>query len=276
MPFWLLYRISDVLFVVIYYCIGYRKEVVLQNLKSSFPEKSSEEIYKIARQYYLYLCDLMLETLKTLTISKKEMMERCILTNESVLLMNRLYKENKNLVLVMGHYGNWEWAGAAFSYSLNHKLFVIYKPLANKYFDRLLYKMRTRSGTGLIPFKDVMRGMLNNKNQINTTAFIADQTPQPDSAFWTTFLNQDTPVFMGTEKISQKLNYPIVYTSIKRIKRGYYSVNISLLFENPAATTEGEITITHTKQLEAEILNNPIIWLWSHRRWKHKRTLSSK
>jgi len=245
---------------------------VIENLKNSFPEKSTEEIKKISKEYFKYLCDLMLETLKTLTMSKEEMMKRCVMDPKSIQLMQRLYNENKNLVLVVGHYGNWEWAGACFSYNLDYKLYVIYKPLANKYFDRLIYQMRSRPGTGLIAFKDVLRSMIKHKDHLNVTAFIADQTPHPDSAYWTTFLNQDTPVFIGTEKIAQKLDYPVVYSSIKKIKRGYYSLSIDMLFEQPKDTNEGEITITHTKKLENEIKEYPSIWLWSHKRWKHKRS----
>lgn len=271
MPFWLLYLVSDGLYFILYYVIGYRKKVVLENLKNSFPEKSPDEIKKICKEYFRYLCDLVLETLKTLTISKEAMMKRCTMNPDSIKLMKKLYSEKKNLVLVVGHYGNWEWGGACFSYNLDYKLYVIYKPLANKHFDKLIYKMRSRPGTGLIAFKDVLRSMIKHKDHLNVTAFIADQTPHPESAYWTTFLNQDTPVFVGTEKIAQKLDYPVVYSSLKKIKRGYYILSIDMLFEQPKNTSEGEITIAHTKKLEKEINAYPPIWLWSHKRWKHKR-----
>jgi KDO2-lipid IV(A) lauroyltransferase len=131
--------------------------------------------------------------------------------------------------------------------------------------------MRTRFGTKLIAMNDTFRDMIRNKNEVNATAFIADQTPAPESAYWTTFLNQDTPVFKGTEKIAQKMKYPIVYTQVKRTGRGFYEIQAEMLIENPGDTTEGEISEMHTRRLEKDIINQPETWLWSHRRWKHKR-----
>jgi len=173
----------------------------------------------------------------------------------------------------MGHYGNWEWAGNSFSLQCKQQLYVIYHPLSNKYFDKLMYDLRTRFGTKLYAMKDTMREMIRNKNEVNATAFIADQTPSPDSAYWTTFMNQDTPVFWGTEKIAQKLNYPIVYITIKKIKRGYYEVDSELLINEPKNTSLGEISELHTRKLESDIITQPSIWLWSHRRWKHKKNV---
>jgi KDO2-lipid IV(A) lauroyltransferase len=134
-----------------------------------------------------------------------------------------------------------------------------------------MYDMRSRFGTKLYAMKDTMREMIKNRHEINTTAFIADQTPSPEGAYWTTFLNQDTPVFWGTEKIAQKLNYPVVYVTVNRVKRGYYEVNTEYLVKEPKNTKEGEISELHTKKLEQDIISQPEIWLWSHRRWKHKR-----
>lgn len=174
----------------------------------------------------------------------------------------------------MGHLGNWEWGGNTFSLLCKHQLYVIYHPIANKNFDNLMYGMRSRFGTKLIPMKDTFRSMLANRNELNATAFIADQTPQPDNAYWTTFLNQETPVFRGTELIAKKLNYPIIYLKVKKIKRGFYELCAEMLCENPSITKEGEITEMHTKRLEQDIIAQPETWLWSHRRWKHKRPVN--
>jgi KDO2-lipid IV(A) lauroyltransferase len=134
-----------------------------------------------------------------------------------------------------------------------------------------MYKMRTRFGTKLIAMKDTFREMLENKNELNATAFIADQTPAPESAYWTKFMNQDTPIFRGTELIARKINYPIVYATVKRVKRGEYVMYAELLCETPKATSEGEISEMHTRKLERDIIEQPEVWLWSHRRWKHKK-----
>ena len=177
--------------------------------------------------------------------------------------------------MVMGHLGSWEMGGAYFSLLPLHQLYVIYHPLANKHFDRLLYRMRTRSGTKLYAMKDTFRGMIKNRKEVTATAFIADQTPSPDNAHWMTFLNQDTAVFKGTETIARKLDYPVIYLSVIREKRGQYTVHSELLVEHPQELSENELTEMHTRRLEQDIINHPETWLWSHRRWKHKKPEST-
>lgn len=270
LPFWLLYRVSDLFFVILYYVLGYRKKVVMENLRNSFPEKSEKEIKKIAFDFYRYLCDLFLETFKSLTVSKETMRVRCKMNEGAQTLFDSYYTQQQSIILVMGHFGNWEWAGNTFD-SSKHQLFVIYHQLSNTYFNQLVIKMRTRLGTKLIEMKSTLRDMVANRKSVTATAFIADQTPFPENAYWTTFLNQDTPVFAGTEKIASKFNYPVIYVSVKRMKRGYYEIFAELLFENPKQTKEGEISEAHTRRLEKDIIAQPAIWLWSHRRWKHKR-----
>jgi len=263
------------MFFLIYHVVGYRKKVVYENLKNSFPEKTHQELKTIEKQFFKYLCDLILETLKTLTISKQEAIKRCGYTPKTLEIFNELHQKKQSCILVMGHFGNWEWAGNTFSLVCKQQLYVIYHPLSNKQFDGLMYSMRTRFGNKLYAMKETIREMVKNRHEVNTTAFIADQTPAPESAYWTTFLNQDTPVFWGTEKIAQKFNYPVVYVTINRLKRGYYEVDTEYLFHEPKNTHEGEISEAHTRKLEQDILKQPEIWLWSHRRWKHKKPSAS-
>jgi Kdo2-lipid IVA lauroyltransferase/acyltransferase len=271
LPFPVLYLLSDVVYVLFFYVIGYRKKVVLQNLRNSFPEKSDEEINVICKNFYHYFCDLFLETFKTLTISRQKMLERCQFNPRSLQLLHKMASEKKSVILVMGHWGNWEWGGNTFSMMSRQQLYVIYHPLKNKYFDALMYRMRSRFGSKLIAMRNTFKEMLAHKAEITATAFIADQTPQPDNAYWTTFLNQDTPVFKGTEVIAKKLQMPVLYTSVKRLKRGYYELNVEMLAEFPQQTDDGEISEMHTRRLEQDIMAQPEIWLWSHRRWKHTR-----
>jgi Kdo2-lipid IVA lauroyltransferase/acyltransferase len=271
LPFRVLYSISDFLFIIIFHGLKYRRTVVDTNLRNAFPEKSEKDLYAISRSYYHYMCDLMLETFKTLTISKKQAIKHCRFHDTT--LLQKLYGEKKSIILVLGHFGNWEWAGSSMSLDTDYQLYVIYHPLSNKRFDGLIYTMRTRFGTRLIPMKNTLRDMIKNKTEVNATAFIADQTPSnPGHAYWTTFLNQDTPVFEGSEKIARLLNYPVVFGEIKRLKRGYYEVFTEMLFENAATTSVGEISEGFTRRLEAAIIKQPETWLWSHRRWKHKRS----
>lgn len=274
LPFPLMYGFSSFVYVLLYRVFGYRKKVVLQNLRNSFPEKSEAEINKICSDFYRHLCDLFIETFKTLTVSKRTMLKHCYFSPGSKELFDMLAAENKSVILVLGHYGNWEWAGNTFSLLCKQQLYVIYHPLGNKQFDDLMYKMRTTFGTKLIPMKETFKQMLANKNELNATAFIADQTPSHSNAYWTRFLNQDTPVFWGTEIIAKKLNRPVVYLTIRKPKRGYYEMHAEMLVESPAETAEGQVSEAHTRQLEKDIIAQPELWLWSHRRWKHKRPVA--
>jgi KDO2-lipid IV(A) lauroyltransferase len=274
-PFPLFYGISDVAYFLLYHVFGYRRKVVMENLRNSFPEKNEKELEKISRRYFRYLCDFFLETPKTLIITRSCAIRHCKLAPEAKALFDRYNNEKKSVILVMGHFGNWEWAGNTFSLLGKQPLYVIYHPLSNSHFNGLMRKMRMRFGTRLIAMKDAYKDMVKLKDEVNVTAFIADQTPSPENAYWTRFLNQDTPVFKGPEKIARKLNYPVVYVRMERIKRGYYVISAETLFEEPNKTTEGEISEAHTRKLETDILKQPEIWLWSHRRWKHKRPEST-
>lgn len=270
LPFWFLYRVSDFLFLLIYKVFGYRKKVVYQNLKNSFPEKSEAEIQKIQHDFYTYFFDLIVETVKTLTITPKTLEKRLAFKDTSI--FKKYFDQNQSIIIVMGHYGNWELGGARFAIEPFHKLYVVYHPLQNKHFDQLIYHMRTRLGNGLYAMKNTLRGMVADRKDTTATAFIADQTPSPHGAYWMDFLNQDTPVFTGTGKIANKFNYPVIYASVKREKRGYYDIKIEELIEKPAEKDPEEIMSIFTKRLEEDIRQQPEIWLWSHKRWKHKRT----
>lgn len=267
-----MYIVSDGFYFLVYYIIGYRKAVVLENMRKSFPGKSEAELKSLSKKFYRYFCDVFLETFKTLTISKSTMLKHCSLDADSEQFLQKLAEEKQSIILVMGHKGNWEWGGNAFSLSCQHQLYVIYHPLANKYFNGLMYRMRTRFGTKLIAMNDTFREMVKHKHELTATAFIADQTPQPDHAYWTNFLYQDTPVFLGTERIATKLKRPVLYLTVRREKRGYYKIMVDqeglMLPEN---YSEGKLTEAHTRKLENDIYDQPETWLWSHRRWKHKR-----
>lgn len=271
LPFPLLYLFSDLVFFILYRLIGYRKDVVRQNLRNAFPTKNEQEINALCKAFYHHLCDMFLETFKTLTISPATMLRHCSLTPASKALFDKLANEKKSIMLVMGHLGNWEWGGNSFSLVCTQQLYVIYHPLGNKYFDGLMYHMRTRFGTKLIPMKNTFKEMLGNRGGTNATAFIADQTPRPDNAYWTNFLNQDTPVFKGTEIIASKIGCPLVYVHIKKVRRGYYETHAEMLLEDPTNKPDGYISELHTRRLEQDIIADPVTWLWSHRRWKHKR-----
>ncbi len=271
LPFPLLYFFSDGVYVLIYHVLRYRRKTVRENLVKSFPDKLPEEIKEIEVRFYRYFCDLFLETFKTLTISKENMVKHFEIAPEAMSIFNQLAEENQSCMVVMGHFGNWEWSGNSFSICCRHQLYVIYHPLANKYFNGLTYRMRTRFGTRLIPMKNTLREMLKNREKLTATAFIADQSPLPDNAYWMNFMNQDTPVFLGIEKIALKIRYPIIYITIRRVKRGYYKAYAQRIELPSQQQKAGIITEIHTKKLEDDIRSQPENWLWTHRRWKHER-----
>ncbi|MBC7485437.1 MAG: lysophospholipid acyltransferase family protein [Cytophagaceae bacterium] len=272
LPFWALYLLSDGLYIIFYYLIGYRKKVVLQNLRNSFPEKNEKEITVLSKKFYRYFCDLILESLKTLTVSREQVKKHVVFSPASVEIFRKYYETKQSIVLVMGHMGNWELAGAGFSQLVTSpQLHILYHPLTNKKFDKLVYHMRTRLGNKLYAMNEALRGMLRDRDKITATAFIADQTPSPEGAYWTTFLHQDTPVFKGTEKLATKLNYPVLYVSVYRPERGIYRIDLEVLTDNPKNCSENEISEKHTRRLEKDIRIQPEIWLWTHKRWKHKR-----
>ncbi|MDP3468214.1 MAG: lysophospholipid acyltransferase family protein [Daejeonella sp.] len=267
LPFPVLYFLSDTLYIILYYIIKYRRKVVADNLSNSFPEKSKSELEQIEKRFYRYLADLILESVKTISISAKEIKKRFVFKNLEI--MKTYIRNGKSLIAVSGHYGNWEWGTVAIGLQLKDKALIVYKPLSDKRFEVLITSMRSRFGSMMVPMKQTLRKVNEHKNDPNVLVLVGDQTPtREESRYFTSFLNQQTAVFLGVEKIALKLKTPIVYFSINRIKRGYYECVIKPLIENPELTKEYEITEAHTKELENNICFQPEYWLWSHKRWK--------
>lgn len=267
LPFPVLYFLSDILYVFLYYIVKYRRKVVLKNLLNAFPEKSESEIKLIQKRFYHYLADLMLESIKTISISANEIKKRFVFKNLEIL--KTYLQDGRSVIAVSGHYGNWEWGPVAIGLELKEKVLVVYKPLSDKRFEELINSMRSRFGSIMIPMKHTLRKVIEYKNEPNVLVLVGDQTPtREESQYFTSFLNQQTAVFLGVEKIALKLKNPIVYFSINRIRRGYYECVVKSLIDNPENTKEYEITEAHTKELEKNIHFQPEYWLWSHKRWK--------
>ncbi len=269
LPFWALYIIADVLFFVLYYLVKYRREVVNTNLKNAFPEKTTAERSKITIQYYGFLADLIVETIKTITLSEKKARQHFKIINPQ--LLESYYANGKSVIAAAGHYGNWEIANIIGLYTKMEKL-VVYKPLSNKVFDNFFMKVRSRFNANMIPMKMIFRKIIAYKNNPTLLVLVSDQTPtRSDAYYFTEFLNQETAVFLGIEKIAKTTDYPVVFMQIEVVKRGYYTCELVPLIENPKDTAEFEITNAHVKFLEAIIRKKPQYWLWSHRRWKFKK-----
>jgi KDO2-lipid IV(A) lauroyltransferase len=274
LPFPLLYGLSDFLFFLFYYVLGYRKKIVLGNIQRSFPERSDQEHKAISKKFYRHFCDLILESLKTFTISEKEVLKRVVCKNPEVL--NDYFDKKQSVILAGGHYNNWELFAVGIDQLIKHKTIGIYKPLSNTYFDKKMRKTRSKYGLYMISTKIVKEVFEEEKNNLTVTIFAIDQSPgNPKNSYWMKFLNQDTAVLYGTEKYAKEYNYPVVYGRINKEKRGYYSFEFFNVTDQPSATRYGEITEKITHLLEQDILRLPQYWLWSHRRWKHKKPQAS-
>jgi KDO2-lipid IV(A) lauroyltransferase len=277
LPFPVLYLLSDFIYLVLYKLLGYRTNVVRQNLSRSFPEKSLEELRIIERKFFRHLCDVMVETTKSLVISKNELQRRFLFTQESAEILDGFAAQNRSYVIVLGHYGNWEWGVNAFALTRRPKLYGLYMPLKNHHYDQLMRNVRNRFGCGLISVKTASQDLTQlPTNPPHAIGFLGDQAARPERGYWMTFLHQDTSVFYGTEAYARKLNYPVVYVSIDKLRRGYYQLHARIVCKNPAELNENEITEQHVRLLENDIKRKPEIWLWSHKRWKHIRPNSVK
>ena len=276
LPLWILYLFSDLLFLLAYYFPSYRRKVVETNLRNAFPEKTEIELKHIEKNFYKHLADLFIETFKLTHMSKAHLMKRCTVSNPEI--MDRLLDEKRDTIAVLGHYNNWEWLVIIPGFT-KYKVTDSYKPLQNKFFDRFINKLRTQYGLNLVPMSFIIRDIINNrKNNINSlSVFMTDQTPiKSEIKYWTTFLNQDTPIYLGAEKIASRYDMAVVFFNLQKIKRGYYNLNIELLFEHTAGLPDHLITETHVKRLEEIIREKPEYWIWSHRRWKHKKPVENE
>lgn len=276
LPFWLIYGISDFLYIMAFHIVRYRRKVVHINLTKSFPEKSPEEILLITKKFYHHLCDFGLEMLKLSRMSEEDMKKRVLMYGDGTL--PEYYAQGRSYILLGMHYNNWEWCLFLQRY-LQSTFYVLYNPVrSSKAIERFILDARARFGAQLIPVNHSVRTTLefNKSKDSRCLVLLADQTPPANSQFWTTFLNQETAFFAGPMKIAIKTNLPIAYHHIRKIGRGKYEVHYNTLIENPSLFTEEEITMIYVRKIEEIIKAEPEYWLWSHRRWKHKRPVHTE
>jgi Kdo2-lipid IVA lauroyltransferase/acyltransferase len=273
LPFGLLTIISDLFFVVIYHLIKYRKKVVVENLRNSFPGKPTEEIKAIARKFYKHFTDLLFEIIKLGSLPEAELFKRVTVSGSEVL--SGLAEQNKSVVVVMSHSGNWEWTsqrvcfeGRGFEY-----IGVIAKEVSNPYFGEYFTNLRLRLQLGhaeIIPFTETAKHLAAIRHKKSMIITIADQTPHIDQIqYRTDFLHQDTAVFLGPERVAKTLNSAVVFCHVKKTSRMHYHIHFELITDTPQDCTKFDITNRHVKMLEEDIIAQPEIWLWSHRRWKY-------
>lgn len=268
LPFSLLYVFSDVLYGIMAYLIGYRKEVIDGNLKKAFPGKTAREIKAIRKGFYRNFTDVIVESFKSLHVSERTMRKHFKLLNPEV--FQKLYDQDKGVIMVMGHYTNFEWTAMSIPLWVPQPCYAVYHPLKNKYFSKKIVEIREQFGLTLFPMAETYPFMLNQAAKAPLYVFMADQSPHKGKIrYRIPFLNQSTPVHLGVENLSKKCDLAVVFIDIQRVKRGYYEVTAELLFENVQNTQPYEVTDAHVQALERVIRQNPEPWLWSHKRWKH-------
>ena len=272
-PFAVLYALSDVLYPVIYYIIGYRKQVVRDNLSYSFPEKTEQERKAIEKKFYRHFCDLIFENIKFAGISVSEINKRMLYNNFEPALKH--LDEGRSVMLYSSHYGNWEW-NSSFILHLpkDMPIYPIYKKQTSEVSDRIIHKIRNHFGTETIEMKNLLRVMaaMRSEGRFGMFGMISDQSPTRESLhYFTQFLNQHTAVITGTEQIARKFDYPVYYARLKKLKRGYYTSELIPVSLHPKETPEFEISEKYMRLLKEDILRDPAIWLWTHKRWKYTR-----
>ncbi|MBE9490405.1 MAG: lysophospholipid acyltransferase family protein [Bacteroidetes bacterium] len=276
LPFRLLYALSDIIYVFIYRIIGYRKKTVKENLRLVFPNKSKEEINRITKAFYHHLCDMILESIKSMTISEAEMKKRFVFANFEEI--HKITNQNKSIILMCAHYGSWEWIFILQKYT-QVKGYAIYKRLANKYFDRLVKRIRAKYNTYLITTKETITELTKSKKagEVSISGFASDQSPKVNKAFhWKEFMGIKVPVHTGAEMIAKKLDMAVVMFKVKRLKRGFYETSFETITLNPNKHSDYEITDIFLELVEKQIYEAPEYYLWTHKRWKHRDKVPEK
>lgn len=270
LPFWMLYAISDMLFFFVYYIFGYRKKVVASNLKLALPHTTEKERKAIGKEFYVHLCDMVLEAIKSLSISEKEMKKRFTISN--VATIHELAAENKNIMMFMGHYASWEWS-VILQRFIKHKGYAVYKRIENEYFDNLVKKIRARYNSELINTKQTVHklGKAIANNELLLTAFIADQTAKHWKAkHFQEFMGIKVPVLTGGEMLAKKFDMAVIYLDIRKVKRGHYAADVKLITKHPNDFPDYQITDKFLSLVEDQIKADPAYYLWTHKRWKYK------
>lgn len=269
LPFRILYMLSDGFYVILYYIIGYRKKVVLENLKLVLPEKSEQELLLIRKRFYHHLGDMMFEAIKSITISEAEMQKRYVFTNVEEII--KLEKENRSIVLFMGHYASWEWVFILQTH-IKHKGYAVYKKLSNKYFDALVKRIRAKYNSYLITTRETFPTLIKAKsdNELTLNGFVFDQSPKLEKAiYWQDFMGKNVPVHVGAEILTKRLDMVSLFLKVKKVKRGYYEAEFTDIIRNAKDYADFDITDLYLKRVEEQIHEAPEFYFWTHKRWKH-------
>lgn len=274
LPFPVLFAVSDFLAFIARSLIGYRKKVILKNLRNSFPDRSNRELHSLIPGIYRNLTDVILETFKLLTISETELKRRVRFKNAD--FVNQFYRDKKSIIITTSHLCNWEWMLGACSLILSAPIDGVYQKIKSPFFEKLMCRIRGRFGATPVEKNLVFRESLKQRNIPHILALVADQSPprSDKNVIWTTFLNQETVFYNGMERIGTSFDWPVLYAAMKRLKRGFYEIEFFELEAEPAKSKPGSIVKKYAGILESRIMENSRDWLWSHNRWKRKKETS--
>jgi len=271
-PLRVLYLLSDVLYFFLYTVSRYRKDIVLDNLRHAFPEKSQEEINTICKAFYKSFCDQWVEMLKLLTISERELNKR-FTGNWEVLEQLRI--EGKNAYVFLGHTFNWEWANVASQFNIKQQMAGVYLPLENSAFDSFVLKLRKRANGIMVSMKAKKEAFAELNKVQHVLGLIADQNPSNlNNVLWVNFMGREAPFFIGSAYMAKKGKVAVVLSSIKKIKRGYYHLEMERLCNDATEMDAEAIVKAYVAHLEKQITAQPENWMWTHRRWKHQPTMA--
>jgi Kdo2-lipid IVA lauroyltransferase/acyltransferase len=273
-PFRILYGISDVLAWFLMKVFRYRYDVILQNFSHTNLILTEAEKSKLIREIYINLSDILLEGIKSFSMSRTTVIERHKLINPEIL--DPFYEQGRSIILVTGHIGNWEWGSMSAAIQTPYRIIGFYRPLRNKFINRFIGNSRSKFGTVLAPIRQTSQSFIQYNDKPSMFLMAADQNPgNLTKAYWVDFFGKQTAFLYGPEKHARNNDYPIVFTEIKRVKRGYYELQLSVLTENPSEYDSGGLTGVYAQKLESVIRKNPGNWLWTHRRWKHQRFINN-
>ncbi|MBC6697886.1 lysophospholipid acyltransferase family protein [Hymenobacter sp. BT190] len=274
LPMPVLYVLADGIYLLLAYVVRYRRNVVLTNLRNSFPEKPEAEIQRVAKNFYRHFAEVMVETLKLVVMPAAELKKRVWFSNPEV--MERHFAQGRTVLGLSSHSANWEWVLTSGAVWLSAHADGVYKPLSNPFFERFMYQLRTRTGAGLIPMRDTLRNMLQRRGEVRVVSLLSDQAAGPeDRPYWTEFMHQDSGFYTSADRLAARFHCPVVYVSIRRLRRGYYQIVLTELYDGDAPLPANDFPITEAfvRQLEHDIREFPADYLWTHRRWKHKRVI---
>lgn len=271
LPFRVFYWLSDFVYFIVYYIIGYRKKIVRYNLSIALPSLSEEKRLEIEKKFYRHMCDMFLEMIKTMSISSKEMNKRFVVTN--IELLKEYENKGRSIILLASHYASWEWL-LSINENTSFKCYGVYKKINNKYYDSKIRAIRSKFKSELVTTHKTIALINENENNgiMSLYGLASDQSPQVHKTFhWQNFMGIEVPVHTGAEMLAKKYDIEVVFAKVKKVKRGYYEATFIPISDSPKAIPDYEITDAYLKVVEQQILEAPEFYFWTHKRWKHRR-----